>query len=156
MSKLFAQPPKSDADLQAHIAALKRLQSHSAYEKAFDHLYSCLTILDSKSTSLLSFNSIIIAVFALFLTAKESLGRFGGIAVGVGISAVIISCFLLLSVVWVQWSTTKEFSEPDHHNVKLLRIRWRRTIRYQLAWCFTVIAILSLSVFLIGRVWLVV
>ena len=99
MFKLFSQLPKRDSDLRSHIVALGLIKDEQSHQKLFDHLYSCLSILDSKSSSLLGFNSIIIAVFSLFLTKESSLGLLGGVSVGIGMSAVIISCLLLLSVV---------------------------------------------------------
>jgi|SRR5689334_18248649 len=148
MFKLHAQLPKSDSDLREHVAALK---GAIGPDKLFDHLYGCLTILDSKSSSLLGFNSIIIAVFAVFLAGQTNLGVYGGVCVGAGMAAVIVSCFLLLSVVWVHWSTTHDFANRDRHALNLLKVRRTRTLRYRLAWYFSVTSVLSLSAFLVGK-----
>jgi len=148
MFKLFAQLPKCDSDLREHVAVLKIAIGE---DKLFDHLYGCLTILDSKSSSLLAFNSIIIAVFALFLTVPIHLGLYGGLCVGVGMAAVIVSCFLLLSVVWVHWSTTDDFPNRDRHAFELLKLRKTRTLKYRLAWYFSVTSVVGLSAFLAGK-----
>ena len=135
--------------MREHVTALK---TAIGQDKLFDHLYGCLTILDSKSSSLLAFNSIIIAVFALFLTGQIHLGVYGGICVGAGMATVIVSCFLLLSVVWVHWSKTDDFPDKDRHAFDLLKVRKTRTVLYRLAWCFSVTSVLGLSAFLVGKV----
>lgn len=152
MFKLFSQLPKSDADFERHIYALRKMVNQAEHQKIFDHLYASLSILDSKSSSLLGFNSIIIAVFALFLTQGGELGRFGGISLGVGMASVIISCFFLLSVVWVQWSATDELSDPRRHEIDLLKVRKSRTLKYRLAWYFAKTSVISLSVFLVRKI----
>lgn len=152
MFKLFSQLPRCDSDLLTHIDKLKGASKDVEHKELLAHLYGCLSILDSKSSSLLGFNSIIIAVFSLFLTGGNSLGLFGGIVVGVGMASVIISCFFLLSVVWVHWSTTNDFSDLGVHAFNLLKVRRSRTIKYRVAWYFAVTSIISLSVFLAGRV----
>jgi hypothetical protein len=151
MFDLFSQLPKCDSDLINHKVKMAEMLKHPEHQILFEHLYSSLSILDAKSSSLLGFNSIIIAVFALFLARSDSLGLFGGISIGVGMSAVIISCFLLPSVVWVHWSTTDDFGDPDRHAVDLLRVRRSRTITYRLAWYFVVTSVISLSAFLVGK-----
>jgi hypothetical protein len=148
MFKLYAQLPKRDSDIRKHVAALTKAIGE---DKLFEHLYGCLTILDSKSSSLLAFNSIIIAVFAVFLTAPTHLGFYGGVCVGAGMTAVIVSCFLLLSVVWVYWSTTDDFHNRDNHAFHLLKVRRDRTLKYRLAWYFSVTSVLGLSAFLVGK-----
>jgi hypothetical protein len=148
MFKLYAQLPRGDKALREHRAALKDAIGE---DKLFDHLYGCLTILDSKSSSLLAFNSIIIAVFAVFLTSQTQLGRYGGVCVGAGMTAVIVSCFLLLTVVWVHWSTTDDFPNKDEHAFNLLKVRRSRTLKYRLAWYFSVTSVLALSAFLVGK-----
>jgi len=150
MFNLYAQLPKCDSDLREHVAALKDAIGEDK-DKLFDHLYGCLTILDSKSSSLLAFNSIIIAVFAVFLAGQTNLGLYGGVCVGAGMAAVIVSCFLLLSVVWIHWSTTDDFSDRDRHAFDLLKVRRTRTLKYRLAWYFSVTSVLGLSAFLVGK-----
>lgn len=151
MFKLFSQLPRNDSEIWDHIEALRQIRNQDAHQNLFDHLYSCLSILDSKSASLLQFNSIIIAVFTLFLTRENSLGRFGGFVVGVGMAAVIMSSLLLLWVVWVHWSTTEDLEDVDNHAFNLLKVRISRTIKYRLAWYLAVASVFSLSVFLLGK-----
>lgn len=68
-----------------------------------------------------------------------------------GMALTLGSCFLLLSVVWVHWSTTDELKEPDRHAQVLLAVRRTRTIRYRLGWYLSISAIGCLSVLLAQR-----
>ena len=146
---LFAQLPATE-DLQSHADALRELKSDERHQELLDHLYSCLSVLDAKSSSLLSFNSIIIAVFAIFLTGGTLSGFERGTVI-TGMTSVIVSCFLLLSVVWVHWSTTENLRNPQLHGRVLLQVRRTRTIQYRLAWYCSVGSMVALSVFLVAR-----
>jgi hypothetical protein len=149
MFDLYSQLPRTKDDLHRHIKALGGMVNEPRHQALFGHLYECLSILDAKSTSLLSFNSIIIAVFAIFMTAQLSSGEW--IALNLGMTMVLISCLLLLWVVWIHWSTTANLGDLNGHALILLGVRRSRTIRYRLAWYLAVSAILSLSVFLALR-----
>jgi hypothetical protein len=148
--ELYSQLPKNKADLRKHIAALAAMTNVREHQELFNHLYDCLSILDAKSTSLLSFNSIITAVFAIFM-ASEPHG-FESIAVHLGMAMVLVSCFLLLSVVWVHWSTTANLEDRENHALILLEVRRTRTIKYRLAWYFSVAGMIALSLFLAARI----
>ena len=148
--KLLSQLPRGDAELRAHVAALSTMTGAHEHEAIFDHLYGCLSILDAKSSSLLSFNSIITAVFAIFMTSR--LQGIEWIAISIGMGMVLISSFLLLSVVWVHWSTTDNLANVERHAFALLAIRRDRTVRYRLAWYFAVLAMVGLSAFFLVRI----
>lgn len=150
MFKLYSQLPRNKGELQKHIAALGAMTNVREHQELFHHLYDCLSILDAKSTSLLSFNSIIIAVFAIFM-ASEPRG-FAWIAVNFGMAMILVSCLLLLSVVWVHWSTTANLEDRENHALILLDVRRSRTIKYRLAWYFSVAGMVGLSLFLAIRV----
>lgn len=149
MFKLYSQLPKSKEALREHIKALTKLTEDHEHRDLFDHLYSCLSILDSKSSSLLTFNSIIIAVYAIFLSGNLRLVEW--IPISVGMSTILISCFLLLSVVWVHWSTTGDLLDVEQHAFSLLQVRRIRTIKYRLAWYLAVAALGFLIFFLVLR-----
>jgi hypothetical protein len=144
---LTSQLPKSDSELLQHLKALSDMKGDDGHRDIFDHLYGCLTILDDKSAALLSFNSIITAVFALFILSKEdmvlSVLLYGGIVL------LVMSCLLLLSVVWIHWSGTEELQDLDQHGLTLLRVRRTRTIRYRLAWFFSTLSMVSLFVYIL-------
>jgi hypothetical protein len=147
--KLYDQLPKSEKALKQHVVSLGGMTGGREHQELFDHLYGCLSILDSKSSSLLSFNSIIIAVFAIFMTGE--LRGVERITITIGMASVMVSCLLLLSVVWVHWSTTENLSDLESHALVLLRVRRSRTIKYRLAWYFAVGSLGALSAFLIMR-----
>lgn len=142
---LFAGLPKSAEALAEHTKALAEMRNAPEHQGLFDHLYSCLSILDAKSQSLLGFNSIIVAVFAIFMSGDLREAEQTAI---LGMGLTLVSCFLLLSVVWVHWSTTAEIKEPIHHARVLLSVRRTRTIRYRLGWYLSIAAIVSLTVLL--------
>lgn len=149
MFRLFEQLPSKREEVDAHIQALAEMTKTHEHRGLFDHLYECLSILDQKSSSLLGFNSIIIAVFAIFMIGD--LAHAEWIIVSVGMMAILASSLLLLLVVWVHWSTTKDLADISKHAEKLLDVRRDRTIRYRLAWYFAVLSVLALTTFIIVR-----
>lgn len=64
--RIGAQLPRTKQEIDDHIDALEKMSSDKGHARLFDHLYECLTILDDKSSTLLAFNSIIFAVYAIF------------------------------------------------------------------------------------------
>jgi hypothetical protein len=136
------QLPDTVHDSRKYIENLTNLLGDQRREPLFNHLYENLSILDAKSASLLQFNSILVAVFAIFLTADIAAAPF---YVGVvGILATLTSSYLLLEVVWVHWSTSDQMAAPATHELKLLEVRKSRTILYRIAWNFSKGAVLAL------------
>jgi len=135
MFKLFKdvydQLPDS-SDLGRHRDALSTMVNKEGHERMFSHLYESLTILDSKSGSLLQFNSVLVAVFTIFLSTQSSLALW--IFGGPGLILTLVSCYILLSVVWVHWSATEHMSDGQQHELRLLEVRRSRTISYRVAW----------------------
>lgn len=150
MFSLYAQLPRGDDALRAHIGSLARMTGVKEHQDLFDHLYGCLSILDAKSSSLLSFNSIIIAVFAIFMT--DELRGLEWVVINLGMASVLAGSLLLLTVVWVHWSTTENLIDLEKHAFVLLDVRRERTIKYRLAWYFAVVSVLALGVFLVLRI----
>lgn len=138
------QLPATDDDARAYVQRLTNLLGDGAQEPVFNHLYENLSILDAKSASLLQFNSVLVAVFTIFLTNDDVL-KTASFYVGVaGILATLISCYLLLEVVWVHWSTNNHMTTPEAHALKLLEVRKERTILYRKAWNYSKGSLLSL------------
>lgn len=144
---LYAELPKDEKTLKEHVISLSRMAKVREHRELFDHLYECLSILDSKSQSLLAFNAIIIAVFSIFLTRIQPIVEL--VTIGIGLVSILISSFLLLSVIWVHWSTTEHLNDPNKHAVTLLNIRRSRTIKFRLAWYCAVTSIILLCGFFI-------
>lgn len=149
MFNIYSQLPAGRKDVEKHIEALSKMTRDKDHRALFDHLYDCLSILDGKSASLLSFNSIIIAVFAIFMTT--TLSNFEFIIANIGIILVLVSSILLLVVVWIHWSTTKDFDDLKLHAITLLYVRRTRTIKYRFSWYFSICSIGSLVLFIIVR-----
>jgi type IV secretory pathway VirB3-like protein len=149
MLKIFEQLPFTQTELKIHTDALSKMSKDKDHKSLFSHLYECLSIIDGKSASLLSFNSIIIAVFAIFMAGVPS--TIESAVLGSGILLVIVSSILLLFVVWIHWSTTNELCDLDEHAITLLKVRRARTIRYRIAWYFSIGSISLLTLFVIIR-----
>lgn len=147
MFDLRSQLQRTPAERKAYIAALSRVEASEEHRDLFEHLYACLSILDAKSQSLLGFNSIILAVFAVFLT--QALPAWPARAAYAGMAVILCSSFLLLSVVWVRWSTAEDLADADQHALRLLAVRNRRTVRYRLAWALSVVSLLALGSLLV-------
>jgi hypothetical protein len=150
MFRLRSQLQRTEKDIESHIDVLSGVVLSEEHRYLFDHLYSCLSILDEKSSSMLAFNSIIIAVFAIFMTRDLPLPEW--IVTNVGMALILVSALLLLSVVWVHWSTTKDCADSSRHAATLLQVRNSRTFRYRLAWYFAVFSLISLCLLLVLRI----
>jgi hypothetical protein len=148
MFKLGAGLPKTEAELRDHAKALCEMMA-SEKKDLFSHLYECLSILDTKSSSLLASNAITSAVFAIFMS--NPLPRCEWITLNAGMASILVSSLLLLWVVWVHWSTTADLRNLDGHALVLLTVWRSRTICYRLAWFLSVLAIVALLVFLVLR-----
>lgn len=149
MFRLFSELPRKPEEIEAHIEALTKVVLSKEHQDVFDHLYLCLSILDSKSSSMLSFNSIIIAVFAIVMTGTLTLPEWA--FVNLGMASILVSALLLLSVGWVHWSTTQDLLDAREHGYRLLQIRNSRTVRYRLAWYLAVLSLVSLFALFILR-----
>ena len=152
MFRLCSQLPRTPDAIKAHLQALRNVVLSEEHQDVFDHLYTCLSILDAKSSSMLAFNSIIIAVFAIFMTRQPASAEL--ILLNVGMAAILVSAFLLLSVVWVHWSPTGDLEDPEKHGRRLLQVRNSRTVRYRIAWYLAMISLLSLAGFVVVRLFL--
>lgn len=118
-------------------------------QSIFEHLYANLTILDAKCASLLQFNSVLMAVFAIFIAKIEP--HVANVPGLLGILFALLSSLLLLQVVWVHWSTSDHMQSPETHMTKLLAVRRARTIFYRIAWNLSQIAGICL-LFIVFRV----
>lgn len=142
---ITAQLPMSEAEQTAYLSDLKHLLEDRSQAAIFSHLYENLSILDAKSASLLTFNAIIVAVFAIFASTQDGfLVRLFSTA---GISLSLLSSAILMNVVWVHWSTRDHLSDARTHEHTLLSVRRDRTIEYRKAWNLAKVSLLA--VFLI-------
>ena len=88
--------------------------------------YELLTILDGKASALLAFNSIFLASISIWLGYVPP--NYLHVTLDMVFLLLLVSCFLLLQVIWLRWSRLEETSDD------LDKIRKTRTTCYQGAW----------------------
>jgi hypothetical protein len=140
---ILDQLPFTEKETLVHAQNLNKLLGSKDEEAVFNHLYGNLSILDAKSASLLQFNSVLIAIFTIFITNEKTPPISYGIGV-IGILTTLSSCALLLEVVWVHWSTNEHMNTAEEHATKLLQVRKERTILYRKSWNFSKLGLLTL------------
>ncbi|MEX0759916.1 MAG: hypothetical protein WD100_10075 [Tistlia sp.] len=121
--------------------------------QVFDHLYATLSILDQKASTILTINSILGAVFFVYFLSADAPAPYYFVGSAVGAGAVLVSSWILIFVIWVYWSPVEHLETPQTLLRELLRVRRRRTIRYRVAWNFTLLAMACLPLILAGQVW---
>ena len=149
--------PMGATERAAHIEALEAaLNEHEAKNRTplFNHLYNSLSILDTKTDTLVAFNALLFAICSLLISptfGESALAGPGYLALASIILSTVftfVSAILLLNVIWVHWSPTTDLIQTACHIDNLLRIRNERTIRFRLAWWLTLFAMLLLGVHL--------
>lgn len=147
--KLHEDLPSGQVEVTSYEENLISLFKDDVGKAIFAHLYDNLTILDAKCASLLQFNSVLMAVFAIFIAKIEpDEANVPGL---LGILFALISSLFLLQVVWVHWSTSDHMQTPEKHMNKLLAVRKARTLFYRIAWNLSQVAGICL-LFIVYRV----
>lgn len=179
MFGIYENLPRDDAEFEKHLNALIRLRADPKYKDVFDHLYDCLSILDAKSASLLAFNALVLVIYTINFTQFGQYSDLSHLFLYAGIGALAVSAVLLLRILWVRWSDldildTSDSGEdveasavsavtaapaaidepteqrsPWQHALELIKVRARRTVRYRIAWWFS-IAALALMLFFVA------
>ena len=139
--------PKNDAERAEYIESLSRCCADETHKRLFDHMYENLSILDNKSASLLQYNSVLLAIYTILLATETSKTVAGVSLLIFGMLLVTYSSFVLLGVVWVYWSTKDEIDNAWEHILVLLRVRYRRTIKYRKAWLASYTGMIVLAIF---------
>jgi hypothetical protein len=134
----------SEQDCRKHLSALRHMQPHEENVFAHNYLYSCLSILDEKSHGLLTYDSIVLAAASLALTIFSRHLTFGSAFVFAALILSAVASALCLSVIWIYWTETSDFENPNGLFLELLRIRNQRTIAYRLSWCLSQLAMVLL------------
>lgn len=111
-------------------------------EKVFDHLYSCLNILDGKASTLLTFNAIGLTAIAIWLQYVPA--NLLHLFLDCIFLFLLISCGLSLYVVSLHWSSPEELDQVDKQIRVLLTKRNVRTRCYKMAWCLSILSVLVL------------
>lgn len=101
--------------------------------------YALLNILDGKASTLLSYNSIFLAVVAFMFDEIEGPAAYGLVIVFLNL---IVTCILLQGVIWLRWSNLEESA------AELNYIRKSRTYKYQAAWALSLSTVLFFLAFI--------
>jgi hypothetical protein len=130
-----------------HLSAIRNLRPHADEVFEHDHLYTCLNILDSKAIGLLTYDAIVLAATSLVLSISRHTFAAGPIVIFFSLILTAVAASLCLRVIWVFWTETPDFEDPQCVFIKLLDVRNRRTICYRLAWVMSQAAML---LFIVG------
>lgn len=130
---------RTDDERREHLAELEKRGIVGDYGSAFTFLYEALSILDSKASSLLTFNAVGLTALAIWLE-KIPLNLFH-FTLDVAFLLFLISCVLCLRIVWLHWASTQELKNEEVQPIDLLRVRDERTVLYRWAWFLAVCAV---------------
>lgn len=147
--------PLGNEAIKAYIGAWTSLLKRTApsNERAvqqilFDHLYSNLNVLDSKTGSLIQLNGILMAAYTIVIGPYDdrlTLHTNARDLFFVGVAYATWALFRCLSVIWVHWSSTDNLRDPEQHMEKLILVRNARTIVYRRAWTFSILSLVALA-----------
>jgi hypothetical protein len=140
----------NNAAIKEHIQSLDRVFDDDKHKSLLDFLYGNLSILDNKTSALLSFNAFILTIFSIFFVFLNENGNMLMFTLlYTGFFICIISTFICLSVVSLYWSTTSDFKNAREHMVNLIKVRDERTVIYMLSWRMSFWSMLSLFLFVV-------
>ncbi len=132
------------AEQAEHLAAIRQSRAH-------DYLYDCMSILDTKASGLLQYDSIVLAAATLALTFFPKSTSFGAILLFISLILSGLSSVASLQVIWVYWTETVDFSNPNDEFIILLNTRNHRTVMYRIAWMLAQVSVVFLIVGIIAR-----
>ena len=115
------------------MSELKNILHHEDHYRIFNFLYDNLNIIDSKASSLLTYNSLIIAGIAIILSMKDKADLITFLYIS-AIFIFIISSIFCLKVAYLHWSSTTDLKDPTKHLDELLEVREKRSINYRFSW----------------------
>jgi hypothetical protein len=122
------------------ITILNEDQERQAIHELCAHMYENLTILDQKSSALVSSNALTTGILAILSFSSPingiATGRVRDISLFL-LTPSLISLLLSVTVISVYWSTTREITGQtgiQDRARSLLRLRSGRTLRYRIAY----------------------
>jgi len=127
-----------------HLVAIRNMQPRGDDVFEHDHLYECLSILDSKAIGLLTYDSLLIAATSLLLTLFSKNPSAGDILIFTALILGGLASALCLYVIWIFWTGTADFEDSSELFMCLLSIRNRRTVAYRVAWVMSQFAMFFL------------
>jgi hypothetical protein len=142
---------------QQHAAALRQMALDATPCSELQALAQDLSTLDAKAEALVTFNSVLLTVQAIFIAWVEdsSYRAFAWLelVLYVGVLLCIVSCALCLSVHYVHWVRTETLLKRDWdgYAVQLLWLRDRHTILYRVSWWLAVAALACLGLIVVAH-----
>lgn len=133
-----------EGDQVEHLAAIRQSRAH-------DYLYDCMTILDTKASGLLQYDSIVLAAATLALTFFPKSVSVGAILLFISLILSGLSSVATLQVIWVYWTETVDFADTRDEFIVLLKTRNHRTVMYRVAWMLAQVSVVFLIVGIIVR-----
>lgn len=131
--------PGTDAERSEHLQALEARGIIKDYAGHFAFLYESLGILDSKASSLLTFNAVGLTALAIWL-ANVPLNLFH-LTLDISFLGFLVSCILCLRIVWLHWASTADLMSERRYLLELLAVRDSRTVLYRWAWLLAITAV---------------
>lgn len=131
---------KNKAERLAHLAALEKRAIATNYRERLEFFYEGLSILDSKASSLLTFNAVGLTALAIWLANIPV--NFFHVVLDFAFLGFLASCIFCLAIVWLHWVSTPELNTDEEYSLKLLEIRDARTVLYRWAWLLAVLAVI--------------
>lgn len=114
------------------------------YKNVVDELYAHLSIIDSKSSALLTFNAIGLAVLAIWLEGIPP--NLFHLYLDIVFVLVLVSCGFLLLTVKIYWDSSSANKSGGKSVAALLKKKRNRTDLYKAAWWISAISIFILTV----------
>ena len=133
---------KSRAERQEQVKALRDIFGDEKYKDPYLFLYENLSILDSKASSLLTFNALGLAAISFWL--RDISADLFHVVLDIAFLMFLVSCLLCLRVVRLWWSPTGSLRQRDAHLEDLIRRRDKRTYRYRVGWWLSCIAVVAI------------
>lgn len=126
-------------EAREHLEKLERMGIASDYAARLSFLYDNLNILDSKASSLLTFNGVLLAALAIWLNALPR--NLFHLVLDLIFVVLLVSCTLCLRIVWMYWVGSGDLDAPEDHAQSLVLRRDERTIFYRLAWWLSIVSV---------------
>ncbi len=142
---------KTASDRKEHLSELKKILDNDYHYNIFNFLYDNLNIIDSKASSLLTYNSLIIAGITIILSMKDEIDLITFLYIST-IFIFIISSIFCLKVVYLHWSSTTDLKNPDKHLDELLCVREIRSKNYRFSWYLSFWSTIFIGILIIYNV----
>jgi hypothetical protein len=153
---IFLGINRSSEDRRQYAAALRQMAIDITPCSELQTLAQDLSTLDAKAEALVTFNSVLLTVQAIFIAWVEDSSRtfeWLELLLWVGVLLCIVSCALCLSVHYVHWVRTETLLKRDWdaYSAQLLWLRDRHTILYRVSWWLAVAALACLGLIVIAH-----